>query len=184
MHISLIVAQTADGFIARSSTELASWTSKEDKKRFVEKTKKAQIMILGSKTFDTFQKPLPGRTHIIYSRNPEKYTQDLLLRFSWHQLPNEIQITNEHPQTLIGRLKKEGVPEIIICGGSEIYTLFMETGLVQTIYMTIEPVFFGTGISLFNKKRENSHLTLVSEEKTESGTLFLEYTSQKLNDLQ
>ncbi len=179
MKISLIAAQTIDGFIARNSTEFASWTSKDDKRHFVTKTKEAKVMILGSKTFSTFPKPLPERVHIIYSRNPEAYAQTLLKKFGWEKLPEEIQVTNAPVKELIADLESKGYEEAMICGGSEIYTLFLTAGVVSTAYITIEPVFFGAGISLCTSPIDSLSFTLRSIEKTEGGTLFLEYTVSK-----
>ncbi len=174
MKISLIAAQTLDGFIARTSDEFASWTSKDDKKRFVAITKAAGVMIMGSKTFNTFPSPLPGRTHIIYTRNPEEYIGKILAKFNWSTLPPEIQITNKSPKDLIVELEARNIPEAVVCGGSEIYSLFMAAGVVDTIYLTVEPIVFGSGISLLNKPIEQK-LELVLMEKTEQGTIFLEY---------
>lgn len=173
MKISLIAAQTIDGFIARTSDEFASWTSKEDKKRFVRITKSVGTIILGSKTFDTFPGPLPDRTHIIYSRDPEKYEKKLLEKFGWESLPREIEVTNKPVTQLLNDLRKEN-KDAIVCGGSEIYSLFISAGVINTLYLTIEPVIFGTGIPLFKTPVEY-RANLTSLEKTDSGTIFLEY---------
>lgn len=53
--------------------------------------------------------------------------------------------------------------------------MFLKAGLVDTIYLTIEPIIFGKGINLFN---EDLHyfLKLVSSQTSEStGSLLLEY---------
>ena len=54
------MAITADGKIAKSSDHFPDWTSKEDKKMFVEVTKEHGVVIMGDKTFFTFPKPLAG----------------------------------------------------------------------------------------------------------------------------
>ncbi len=175
MKISLIAALTLDGFIARNSNEFASWTSKEDKKRFVTMTKEARCIVLGSKTFDTFPSPLPGRTHVIYSRNPENYRRKIEEKFGWKTIPNEIKVTNLNPKELISELSDAGFTDVMICGGSEIYTLFLESGIVTNLYITVEPVIFGTGISLFKREIEGLSVELSHLEKTETGTVFLDY---------
>jgi len=50
----------------------------------------------------------------------------------------------------------------------------MKSGLVETLYLTIEPIMFGKGIRLFNDDMEHK-LTLNGCEKTEGGSLLLEY---------
>lgn len=179
MKISLIAALTIDGFIARHSNEFASWTSKEDKKRFVTKTKEARCIILSSKTFYTFPKPLPDRTHVIYSRNSKECAELIKKKFEWDSIPENIHITNKSPRELKVELEHMGFTEAMVCGGSEIYTLFLEAGIVTNLYLTIEPVVFGTGISLFKKEVIQLPLELHTIEKTEFGTVFLDYQIKK-----
>jgi len=71
MNVFIITAISADGFIARDSHHPAVWTSKEDKKRFVEITKRAGVVIMGLNTFRTLPKPLKDRLNIVYSLNKD-----------------------------------------------------------------------------------------------------------------
>ncbi len=159
MNVFIIAALSADGFIARRRDEFADWTSKEDKRRFVERTKRAGVVVIGRTTFETIGKSLPGRRMIVYTS--KKIT-----------IPG-VECTNESPQMLIERLEREGVRELAICGGASIYTLFIKSGLVRTLYLTIEPLIFGKGIRLFNESIPAT-LTLVSSEQKEQ-SVFLEY---------
>ena len=93
---------------------------------------------------------------------------------SLHDLPAGVEITTKSPLDLINDLEARGYKEIAICGGSQIYTMFMESGLVKKIYLTIEPIIFGSGIKLFQKEMDFK-LKLINSEKTESGTMLLEY---------
>jgi len=72
MVVRLMVAITADGKIARSSDHFPDWTGKADKKLYVQITKKAGVMIMGSKTFDSIGRVLPGRKTVVMTRNPER----------------------------------------------------------------------------------------------------------------
>lgn len=163
MNVFIIAALTADGFIAKDEKHLASWTSKTDKKRFVELTKKAGVMVMGRKTFETIGKALPGRKTIVYT--------------SQKKVIENVEMTSEDPKTFVARLEKEGCHSLAICGGASIYTLFMESGVVNKLYLTIEPVLFGKGVNLFNKEI-NASFVLTSVEKIES-TLLLEYDLKK-----
>lgn len=160
----IIVAQTADGLIAKDFTHEANWTSKEDKKRFIEITKKAGVMIMGLNTFKTFKSPLKDRLHIVYAPKED-----------WGEnIDGIVEYTTEDPRTLITQLNNRGFSEIAICGGSTIYTMFMKSGLVDTIYLTIEPILFGKGMGIF-KEDLNIKMELINLEKTESGTILSEY---------
>ena len=160
IKVSIIVAETADGFIAKEANHPALWTSKEDKKHFVEITKRAGVVIMGSTTWKTLPKPMKDRLNIVYTRSGETY--------------EGAESTSLEPKELIDSLESRGFKEVAICGGSSIYTLFLKAGLVDTIYLTIEPILFGKGISIFNEQLELK-LELQGETKTEAGTIFLEY---------
>src|SRR3989344_8136395 len=103
----IIAAMTADGKIARNAGHAATWTSKEDKKFFVERTKQAGVMIMGQTTYETIGKPMPGRLNIVYSRK---------------DIPG-VETTTLDPMTLLADLEKRGFKEVAICGGSTIYTM-------------------------------------------------------------
>lgn len=155
----IIAAESADGFIAQEENHPAFWTSKEDKKRFVDLTSRAGVVVMGSTTFKTLPRPLKERVNIVYSKS---------------QQFEGAEMTSDDPITLLQKLEARGFKEVAICGGSSIYTMFAKAGVVDTIYLTIEPLCFGTGIALFNEPM-NLQLELVSEDKTEGGTVLLEY---------
>jgi dihydrofolate reductase len=160
MKVSMIVAISVDGFIAKEpSLPSTKWTSSEDKKHFVTITKSAGVVVMGKNTFNTIGKALPGRRTIVYSNTPIG--------------AQNIEITSLEPKDLIAKLEKEGVREVVICGGQTIYTMFMETKLIDKIYVTIEPVFFGKGLSIFGKEIQ-SNVELVSAKKQKK-SLFLEF---------
>nr|AIA13725.1 Dihydrofolate reductase [uncultured bacterium] len=160
LHCFINGVETLDGFIAEDKTQIStSWNSKEDKKRFVEITKRAGVVVMGSSTYETFMRPLKDRLNIIYSRS-KKF--------------EGVEMTNDLPEILLQKLEARGFKEVAICGGASIYTKFLKAGVVDTLYLTIEPVIFGQGVKFFNENL-NLKLSLVSEEKTPSGALFLEY---------
>jgi dihydrofolate reductase len=139
----IIVAQTADGKIARHSNHEADWTSRADKKHFIEMTKKSGVMIMGLNTFKTFPSPLKDRLHIVYSDKEDAEKENI---------PGVVEYTKDSPSMLIQKLEERGFKEVAICGGSTIYTMFMKSGLVKNIYMTIEPRLFGEGMGVFNQE--------------------------------
>jgi dihydrofolate reductase len=86
-------------------------------------------------------------------------------------------VTNKEPAELVRELAGLGYTKIAICGGAEIYSLFMESGLVHKIYLTVEPILFGNGINLFKKPfPTNTQMKLDKSDTTEQGTVFLDYT--------
>jgi dihydrofolate reductase len=166
MKVLLLASLTVDGLIGRHNLHLANWSSAEDKQFFVKTTKKAGTIIMGSNTFDTIGKPLPGRKTILYAKEPEKYVYD------------NVETTSEDPKLLIKRLNLQGVKTVVICGGASIYNYFMSSGVVDELYLTIEPVIFGEGLRLFSSEL-NINLTLISVKKINQNTILVHYKVNK-----
>lgn len=166
MEIFIISALTADGFIAKSTDQISTdWTSKEDALFFRQKTSEAGAIVMGSKTFATIGQPLPNRLNIVYTSHPENFAQ-----FD----PNQLMATSLDPVSLVDQLKKAGYQSLAVCGGSSIYTMFMQSGLVTKLYLTTEPVLFGSGVPLFNQKIEQK-LELVTTHQLSNQTRVSEY---------
>ena len=157
----LIAAVSADGFIAQDAQQSSfKWTSPEDKKRFIELTKRAGVVVMGSTTYATLPHPLKDRVNIVYSHS---------------KTFEGAESTQKSPEELLKELESRGFKEAALCGGSHIYSMFMDAGLVDRIYLTIEPVLFGKGITLFNGPL-TCRLKLENSSTTPTGTVLLEYS--------
>ncbi len=166
MKVFLIAAITADGFIGRGAYHTADWTSPEDKKLFVRLTKEAGVMVFGSRTFETIGRALPGRRTIVYTSQPSKITAE------------GVEATSESPTDLVKRLETEGAPGLAVCGGASIYSLFMHAGVVEELYITVEPLLFGQGLPLFGDKLETT-LRLLDTSKLNDNAVLLHYAVEK-----
>ncbi len=155
MQICLIAAISVDGFIAQDpSVASTTWTSEEDKKWFVEKTKEYGVVVMGRKTYETFNRPLPGRILIVLSGHaPALLNPDDLK-------PGAVVHTSLGPSELVKTLSEMGFDKLAVGGGASVYSAFVQANLVDTFYLTIEPILFGQGVSLFNQPI-NQKLTMV-----------------------
>lgn len=113
-EIVLILARAANGTIGRDNA--MPWHLPADLKRFKALTM-GQPMIMGRKTFESFPAPLPGRRHIVLTRDAD-----------WRAERAEVAHSLEEALALAG----EGVVWVI--GGAEVYRLFMP--LAHRIEMT------------------------------------------------
>jgi len=163
MEVILLMAMTLDGKIAKDSLQLVDWTGKADKQYFVQVTREAGVVIMGSKTFDTIGKPLPGRKNIVLTRNPDRKSQEENLIF-----------TDQSPGQIIKGLKEEGFERVTLIGGAIINSLFAKDGLITQIHVTIVPALFGRGLSLFRDPLDLA-LELVENREIEKGHLLLVY---------
>lgn len=137
--VTLIMAATLDGKIAKNSNHLANWTSPEDKKIFVEISREFGLIMMGSKTFNTFGSPLKNRLNVVFSEK-EEISQDGVL---W---------VKGEPENILEKLENMGYKKALLGGGAGLNTMFLKKKLINEIILTIEPKIFGSGISLFNEE--------------------------------
>ncbi len=101
----LIYARAENGIIGRDNT--LPWRIPADLKRFKALTM-GKPMIMGRKTFESFPRPLPGRRHIVLTRDT-----------AWHAEGAE------PVHTVAGALAAAGNGEVAVIGGAEIYAQFL-----------------------------------------------------------
>ena len=85
------------------------WHLPDDFKRFKQLTT-GHYIIMGRKTFESFPKPLPNRTHLVITRNKDYKKQGAVVV---HSIDEAL-------------LKAASDPQPFIIGGGEIYTMGME----------------------------------------------------------
>jgi len=122
MQLSVISAMSKNRVIGINNQ--LPWHLPEDLQFFKDKTK-GKIMIMGRKTFDSLPKPLPGRFHIVITRQ---------------------QIENSHPMVqyvesflaaykLAESMLNAWPEEVFIVGGGEIYRQTLP--FADTLYLTV-----------------------------------------------
>jgi dihydrofolate reductase len=161
------MAVTADGMIARNSMELIDWTGKTDKQYFVRVTRRAGVMIMGSKTFDTIGRVLPGRKNIVMTRNKARTSRNKDLIF-----------TDQTPGQILMGLEAQGFETAALIGGSVVNTLFIKEGLIDEIHVTLVPRLFGRGLSLFHEFLD-IELELLEIKPMDDGSVLLKYRVKK-----
>jgi dihydrofolate reductase len=139
MHVSLMVAVTVDGKIARTVDHFPDWTGKADKRLYVDITKNAGVMIMGSTTYDTIGRPLPGRKSVVMTRNPDR-----------HSDREDLVFTSAAPEAVLADLAKQGYDQAVVVGGAQINHLFAASGLIDELIVTVSPNVFGNGLSIFS----------------------------------
>jgi len=103
--VFLIYARAANGVIGRDGA--LPWRLSADLKHFKAMTM-GKPMIMGRKTFESFPSPLPGRRHIVLTRDRD-----------WQAQGAEV----VHSPDAALALASEG--EVAVIGGAEIYALFL-----------------------------------------------------------
>ena len=153
---------TADGKIAKTSDHFPDWTSKEDKKMFAEVTKKAGVVMMGEKTFQTFPKPLSDRLNVVFTleKNPKEQ--------------ENVKWVSGEPEKVLEELENMGYKSAILGGGAFLNTQFLKKKLIDEIWLTIEPKIFGDGLGIFGGDFEQD-LKLISVEKINENSVVIRY---------
>ncbi|MCK5543103.1 MAG: dihydrofolate reductase [Desulfobacterales bacterium] len=166
MKTTLLMATTLDGKIGRNSSHLVDWTGKEDKKLFIKLTKASGVIIMGSNTFDTLGKPLPKRKNIVMTQNKSRIKDTLP--------DGNLIFTDKAPKNILKDLNAQGFKSVVLIGGSQINSLFLKEKLINEIYLTIVPRFFGTGLSMFSEEVDTK-LALISTKQIANDYILLKY---------
>jgi dihydrofolate reductase len=105
-RITFHLARADNGVIGREGK--LPWHLPADLKRFKAQTM-GKPMVMGRKTFESFPSPLPGRRHIVLTRDPD-----------WAADGAEVAHSPEAALALAG----EG--EVAVIGGAEVFALFLD----------------------------------------------------------
>jgi dihydrofolate reductase len=103
-RITLVVARAENGVIGRDGG--LPWHISEDLKHFKRVTM-GSAMVMGRRTFDSLPGLLPGRRHIVLTRDPE-----------WRAAGAELARSAEEALALAGQER------VSIIGGAEMFALF------------------------------------------------------------
>jgi dihydrofolate reductase len=167
MKVVLVMAMTLDGKIGKGPDHFPDWTGSADKRLFAEVSKRAGVVIMGSKTYATLKKPLPGRKIVVMTRRGDRASADPSVVFS-----------NRAPDPLLEELEQEGYREAVLAGGATINTLFARAGRIDEMLVTVSPLVFGDGISLFSGEVDLK-IELVEHERIDDNLLCLRYRVQR-----
>lgn len=163
MKLTLVMAVTADGKIARHDEHFPDWTGKADKRMFKGLTEQAGVVIMGSTTYQTIGKPLPNRLNVVMTRRPGDYQERSNLVF-----------TADPADQVLAALALKGYHTAVLAGGSTINSLFLRMRLINEMILTISPVIFGRGMSLFSDPAD-VRLELISSSMLDHHSVMLHY---------
>ena len=170
MKVIVIFVSSLDGKITKwNDPHVMRWSSAEDQKYFREIWNNSPLIVMGSGTFDFDPiKPSPNSLLVIMTREPEEYRH--------YVVPGKLEFTSERPTAIVERFKDKGYDHMLMVGGPHTATSFFKDGLVDELWLTLEPKIFGEGGNFAIGTELNIELSLISMEKVnERGTLILKY---------
>lgn len=122
MKISLIVAMAQNRVIGRNNQ--LPWYLPEDLKYFKRVTM-GKPVIMGRKTFESIGKPLPGRSNIVITRNPDYSSEGI-------KVVNDMVSAQDLCESIA---VVEGCEEAFIIGGADIFEQSLD--IAHRLYLTM-----------------------------------------------
>lgn len=170
MKTILAFVTSIDGKVTKwGDPFVRAWSSTEDQDYFSALMRNSRLVVLGSNTYNADPiKPREGRLMLVLTCEPQRYKQ--------HEVGGQLEFTDEPPAMLVEHYRNKGYKEMLVAGGPHVATSFLSKNLINEIWLTLEPLVFGTGGNFAVDKNLDVHLKLNSVDKlNERGTLLLKY---------
>jgi riboflavin biosynthesis pyrimidine reductase len=171
MRLVLIAAQSLDGFITRHDTPGSAFASAADQIHLRRALTEFDCSVMGAESYRSARELIRERLTIprlrlVLTRSPEKFAAEAV--------PGALEFSSFPPAALVTQLRTRGHRACALLGGAQIHSLFLDAGLVDELWLTIEPRLFGGGTPLL-AQRSDTGLRLLAQENLAADTLLLKY---------
>ncbi|MBI4090422.1 MAG: dihydrofolate reductase family protein [Candidatus Komeilibacteria bacterium] len=157
------VAASIDGRISLSEKTLPRWTSREDRRFFQRSLSRADTVVVGRNTYTAAAKRLRKRDTFVLSNSLATMVRRGSVTFV---NPANVDLTS-----LLAKYKT-----VAVLGGGAVYRFMLESGLLDEIFITVEPLIFGRGKEMFIGGIQTARVNLLSVKRLNRiGTLLLHY---------
>lgn len=169
MKTILYMAISADGKTTGANDDV-SWVSESDIKRMDDQMIQCGVMIMGSKTYESFGEDLPNdkALQVVLTKREE------LLK---KQMDNVI-FTDNDPKQVLSMLDQREFHEVMLAGGHELNTSFLTENLIDEIWLICKPIILGDGKSLFSRSVQK-RLRLIKRIELEDSSQELRFVVEK-----
>ena len=182
MRVILIAAQSLDGRITFHETAGATFASEADRGFFREALAGFDCSIMGSGTLRVSEKRIrervaDGRLLVIMTSKAGNGdggggSAD---GAAFEGREGVVEFSSATPGKVLAGLRARGMKRCALLGGGRIYGAFLAAGLVDEVWLTLEPRIFGTGVALAGGVAVDARLKLLSSERLSTDTLLLKY---------
>lgn len=171
IKVVCVMVTSVNGKSTKGDVSPKLWASEEDHKHFQSFLDSHNLLVMGRKTYEQAKNSMQhkeGKLRIILTHEPEKFKDE--------EIPGQLEFSNDDPATLVKKSEERGYKTMLLLGGSEVNSMFFDAGLVDELWLTIEPQMFGKGNGLVGDLKNDISLKLESVEKlNDTGTLLLHY---------
>lgn len=171
MRIVLLAAQSVDGFITEHDRPGSGFASDEDQQQFHAALRECDCSVMGRATYevarDEIRKHLTNRRlRVVMTRSPAAHHRDVVA--------GALEFSSASAADIAANLRARGLQRCAVLGGSQVNALFLAAGLVDELWITIEPRVFGQGTPFVNQVL-HARLKLESCDRLNADTLLLKY---------
>ena len=157
------VATSVDGRISLTEKTLPDWTSKEDRLFLHNSLTQFDAVIVGRHTYQAAASRLRRRPTFVLSSRVEKMRRRGTVVFVNPARVNLAELFRPYKN-------------VAVLGGGAVYRALLESNLLSEIYITVEPLIFGRGKTMFIGGARTTRLRLLSAKRlNRAGTLLLHY---------
>ncbi|HSX17333.1 MAG TPA: dihydrofolate reductase family protein [Patescibacteria group bacterium] len=171
MRVTLAAVISLDGRATRGDDpNNHAWSSTEDWHHFMELRDLSDAVIIDRLTYETVKpEPEAARLRVVLTNHPGLY--------AGKEVPNQLEFTGGKPTTLLKNLQQRGKQRVLVAGNNALLHSFLAAGVVDDLYLSFEPVLFGSGEPLIEAPQTlNVQLQLQSvKELNKQGTLLAHY---------
>ncbi|HEY1646175.1 MAG TPA: dihydrofolate reductase family protein [Candidatus Saccharimonadales bacterium] len=169
MKVIMSMAITADGFIAKSNDD-TSYLSEEGWDEFNARVSEIGNIIMGRKTYDI----------MFEDKSIEGIKNATIVVLSSSKTGDVAGIHYEaSAENALAYLDNKGFDTALLSGGASTNTAFMNAGLVDEVWLDVEPTLIGKGVNLLELKEQEVHLKLIDTKKLSKNVIQLRYELMK-----
>lgn len=171
MKVTMAMVMSLDGKTTRGKESgTADWASPEDQSFFREIIASHDCVVMGSATYRAARehmRPSADKPRIILSSNPGQYADE------GHE---GLFFMAAKPNEVIKKAAAMACSNVLLAGGAATNAEFLEAGLVDEAYVTIEPLLLGSGRPLTTGLTSPIDMRLITAQQlNEAGTMLLHY---------
>lgn len=169
MKVTLYMAISIDGKTT-AGTDDVSWVETSDIDRMDTCMEQCGVMVMGRGTYESFGDDLPTEKawQVVVTN------QQVLLT----QSSKNVTFTNQSPEEVLKMIEDKGFSEVLLAGGEELNTTFLNKKLIDEIRLIVKPIVIGQGKSLFKQLDGLHRFELVGLTKLENGSTEMKYKAR------
>ena len=186
--IILIAHTSLDGFIAGENGSLDGFEASEENLQFVcSLTEQADAALFGRISYQLLDSywptarelPNASKGTIAYSNWYNDATKIVISKSLPKGNLNNTIIISENISKEMKKIKQQPGKDILIFGSASVSQLLIQSDLVDSYWIFINPIIFGKGIALFENIKDQVKLKLLTAKQFPNGEISLNYLGER-----